>query len=471
MKLGRLVPPVAILVAFALAACSGDEGPAAVEPPVEPTIGATTTATTESPGEVVLPTVAATDAVEPAVEEESARADPAPMTTLPPESSPPLPTVAFPDDVALLGHHWAPTGTDRGATDFVRIYRNKDGEVVRETLFAAPDRFRECRDADISFADLQEEFGEERAYEEWIRPYYSVDYSDIQALAGQLPECGGSYLPEMMAKPDASSIIMTVCVEPDCDSHLYPASSDHWPPPGRTALYESKDGGITWEKLAVFDVPWIPGWHLPAEDGESRLLLTAERPFSKDVKGRYTEGPLGLLWSSSGGAEELPDPPPEPAGYRLGRSFTYLDDGRFAWSMHRENHWLYLAEGGEDVTDLVQEQRECQECLPFPDGRLFHWWQLRDPETGEQWSVRKPPDVLTFLPLAVQRGPFLRVTNVAGCLPVRAEASADSEELACSAERVLLTDLAEATEADGTTWHRVRTPAGLEGWADVRYLE
>ena len=59
----------------------------------------------------------------------------------------------------------------------------------------------------------------------------------------------------------------------------------------------------------------------------------------------------------------------------------------------------------------------------------------------------------------------------APALPIQAEPSSDSEDLACMAERVLLTDLAEASEVDGATWHRVRTPAGVEGWADSRYLE
>ena len=58
-----------------------------------------------------------------------------------------------------------------------------------------------------------------------------------------------------------------------------------------------------------------------------------------------------------------------------------------------------------------------------------------------------------------------------GCLPIRAEPSPDVEELACMAERVLLTDHGDVAMDEGTTWHRIRTPAGLKGWADGRYLE
>ena len=57
------------------------------------------------------------------------------------------------------------------------------------------------------------------------------------------------------------------------------------------------------------------------------------------------------------------------------------------------------------------------------------------------------------------------------CLQGRAEASPDTEELACVAERVLLQDQGDTATDDGVTWRNVRTPAGIEGWADGRYLE
>ena len=79
--------------------------------------------------------------------------------------------------------------------------------------------------------------------------------------------------------------------------------------------------------------------------------------------------------------------------------------------------------------------------------------------------------VTTSCPSPSNHGPFLQVTGVEGCLPIRAEASPDAGELACMAERVLLTDLGEASELDGSIWHRVRTPLGIEGWADGSWLE
>ena len=73
----------------------------------------------------------------------------------------------------------------------------------------------------------------------------------------------------------------------------------------------------------------------------------------------------------------------------------------------------------------------------------------------------------------VQQGPFLRVVDVGDdCLSitVRAELSHDSEELACVAEQVLLQDQGDVVVNDGVIWRSVRTPVGIEGWADARYL-
>ena len=142
-------------------------------------------------------------------------------------------------------------------------------------------------------------------------------------------------------------------------------------------------------------------------------------------------------------------------------------------------------------------------CLTLPDGRLllnefydaveligpygaaegrvweydrFHWPTIRDPETGEQWPVELPYNVLRsgygLSPIAVQQGPFLRVVGMGdGCLPIVAEALASTTELTCAVERVLLQDLGESVEVNSLTLHKVKTPAGIEGWANDRYLE
>ena len=376
----------------------------------------------------------------------------------------PAPWVDFPDDVALLVRpvELVPKGSG-WPLNLVRIYKRYNeygyGEVVRETIFS--------HDASQGYGH----FG-------------------------------------LVAASDASSLVRSVCIEPVC------AGFDARPgdPLGRTALYESRDGGMTWEQMAEFDEPWVAGQVLSGEEGNDRLLLHATR-FLDDQGWR---GPI--LWPSG----ETVKPPRSPEGYDwpVDKNRIVLDDGRLAWGFDEERPWpaaseradLYLTAEGEDVTYLVLEQTDsCPKCQLLPDGRGLMlgwdthyyldelmggaavgvygevegayasgghtpWPTIRDPETEEQWPIRFSYEILSLgnvrlLPVAIQHGPFLRVTDVDDCLPIRSEPSPESEALGCMAERVLLTDMDEASEVDGRIWLKVRTPAGIEGWSSSRYLE
>ena len=118
--------------------------------------------------------------------------------------------------------------------------------------------------------------------------------------------------------------------------------------------------------------------------------------------------------------------------------------------------------------------------LEYPQYYEHHtglpWPTIWDPETWEKRPIILPYNVLrtgdNLKPVAIQRGPFLRVVDVYECLALKDEPSSDAEELACVAERVLLQDQGgDVITDDGVTWRRVRTPAGVVGWADGRYLE
>ena len=108
---------------------------------------------------------------------------------------------------------------------------------------------------------------------------------------------------------------------------------------------------------------------------------------------------------------------------------------------------------------------------------LVPWPAIYNVETGKLHPMALPPEALRINDqpylLAVHQGPFLRVLEVeGGCLPIRAEPSQEAEELACMAERALLQDQdGDVITDEDVTWRRVRTPAGIEGWADDRYLE
>jgi hypothetical protein len=74
--------------------------------------------------------------------------------------------------------------------------------------------------------------------------------------------------------------------------------------------------------------------------------------------------------------------------------------------------------------------------------------------------------------LSIQQGPFARVVNTENtCLNIRAEPLPSAGVLDCAAEGVLLRDLGQGADIAGTTWLRVATPAGIEGWASTQYLE
>ena len=72
---------------------------------------------------------------------------------------------------------------------------------------------------------------------------------------------------------------------------------------------------------------------------------------------------------------------------------------------------------------------------------------------------------------AVQIGPFARVVTPGSCLNIRLSPSVTGEVGDCAADGVLLTEVGEILDADGVSWVRVRTPAGLDGWASAKYLE
>ena len=165
-----------------------------------------------------------------------------------------------------------------------------------------------------------------------------------------------------------------------------------------------------------------------------------------------------------------------------------LRDGRVAWPVRvlTDDTISWWTEDGEELGSELPEHLQVplidinprqDSSMPIPSQFYRHYLPGDDPPAEvwpEYWpDHRDPPYYMEdFIILGVQHGPFLRVTGLEkGCLPIRAETSTDSEELACAAERVLLTDLVEASEADGVTWHKVRAPAGIEGWADGRYLE
>ena len=510
MRLGLLISAATLLATLALTACSGGEGPEVVEPASKTTIEATITATMDPPGEVVLPAIAATaDAPEPAGEEEpaptaaiegpataeedfratmrerwgrvmlreseqrrwseSTLAAPAlPMDepsaiaaeTLPDDLRPtPVPSVEFPDDIVLIASSYPRAGVGRGwgPQDLVRIYQRPGQGLVSETLFSP----YTIDDPEVRYAN------------------YFYTYSTAE----------GSVLGASVCLEATSDPLGYGCFEADCCG-------------GHIAHYESRDGGVTWERLAIPEGPWRLITFLPgdAEHPATRMLL------NHDINGDYMLFPGG----------ESVEPPHQHHRWET----VFLADGRIAWSVGLLAEF-FVTSDGEDVSRLAEGRERIRR--PFGDEAInlrisdqlyflpysspgatsykaedllggaaqsessafsgdheilpgLYWPTIRDSETGEEWPIAFPEEVLrlgdSFILRLALHGPFLRVTGVDGCLPVRASHSPDAEELACAAERVLLTDLGgDVITDDGPTWRMVRTPAGIEGWADGRYLE
>ena len=409
MKFPLVILVLAVAVLALIVACSGGEGPAAVEPAAEalPEVTATAAATptpVEPAAEDILPTLtppttAGEMIVDGAVVETYLRSEQGPMVMTT------LPTVELPGNVALLAH-FAPVEKDGIPTrDLVRVYKPYHtfglSELVRETLFSLNSREGDC---------------------DGPEGYFSVDYDDIQTLTGELPACGGDYLP-IVAAPDGSSLVMTVCVEAPCFELFgswsfggsppprYTSSTDEDVTPGRTVLFESKDGGVTWEKLTDFDLPWAATsvWPTSSYDGQSSptLVLDAYGPLLQDHDGNYTKWSDPMLWPS-GEVLKLPTP---PEGYYFSfwsrRTPFYLDDGRIAWGMvgpdeavTSERTWdLYLTTDGEDVTELVLEQTSsCPRCLPIL--HPFRYTRLPErplPQLADREKWRETGDPLVHI--------------------------------------------------------------------------
>ena len=336
-------------------------------------------------------------------------------------------------DVAVLGTpsrwQWLPRGTDLRSvepTRLDRIYRRSDGEVVRETLVTLHDLVDAHLDA----------FSEVGRWNELVFRY-------------------------VMVKPDGSHVHIGVCTSVtrdfvhDCRSSL--------------GLFRSTDGGVTWSYLGSvnLDDEWggsmIVGV-LPGEEPQLAVVTELDGTPESEVQ-LFPSGETRIIDHRRIGLIT------NRADYR----WRLLRDGRLATQIIRNFERLWLAEDGEELGSEIPDHLKVvlPETSSIPSDLYRHYLPGYDPP--DDW----PTDRYLFYNLEnvspyviVQHGPFLHVTDVGEeCLPIRSEPSSSSEELACIAEHVLLTDLGDMVTDEGVTWHRMRTPAGIEGWSDGSYLE
>ena len=366
----------------------------------------------------------------------------------------------FPDGAAaLVRPFWPawlvrPTDTTSGPVDRLdRIYRRADGEVVRETL--------------MTLEDLA------AAHPAAFAKILAGDHANLK-YAGIVPG-------HLRATADGSHIYAAVCPSAR-GGGLRPWQIFCYDP---LTIFQSTDGGVTWNYmdrlsrqeagdglqvvgLLPGDEPQLVVWAgseiVLFPSGESRTLdpvrIGVREP---DVVYVGDWSPLGILASP----------------------LSLLPDGRIVMEMWSDGLLSLESAPGTTETDLkttwVTEDGEVLgeelpdhlkpslPSIPIPSHLYQHYLPGDDPPEGRPTYYH-----VEHLPrLAIQHGPFLRVVGVGDdCLPLKAEPLPDAEELDCVTERVLLQDQGEKTiDVDNVIWRKAKTLAGIEGWADGRYLE
>ncbi|MDD9995644.1 MAG: hypothetical protein OXS35_07890, partial [Dehalococcoidia bacterium] len=348
----------------------------------------------------------------------------------------------FPD-VAALGPpyrwQWIPRATDTrrvAPTRLDRIYKRSDGEVVRETLVTTDELAAAYPDA----------FSEIVGHEQII-------------------------FRSLMVTPDGSHVHIGVC-------QVQPLTVDlcH----GIHRLFRSTDGGVTWSYLGTVDSAEIAGV-VPGEEPQLAVLKgVPQGEVWQSVLRLFPSGETRIIDYHRLGLSERRFPPTHPdAIYRA--DWQLLRDGRIAVYVFRyssppadmwdrdSREYFWLAEDGEHLGSELPDHLKVvlPGTSPIPSDLLQHYLPGDDPPDDWPDKYRGSFYNLESIDPAVivQRGPFLRVTGVGNrCLPIRAMASADGEELACLAERVLLQDQGDTATDEGVTWRRSRRlPASRAG--------
>lgn len=412
-----------------------------------------------------------------------------PQVTGPPRSPTPTPAplgpefiqpageVALPDDLALILQTgcW---GCDGPANGLRRMYRDPSGELRVEQILTV------------------DQLG--------IGPIYAGDDPTHSFTVGP-------YITGMAVSKDASRMLVALCIAEACGSGGLGA----WSADARVAVFESTDGGVTWDSLGEYDGGLSPIAFL--EDG-STLVSWYEQPVSSETQ----VWPTYALFPSMERVQ-----PPSDGYYPL---FTVGDD--IVWQSYSEGSGRLVWTGGSTFADLgsrvslfagaayapgeiiplvwdrhlslVHSGGVVDETVPLD--RTLYTALLLDEHTvltsvGESLSdfgidventyVGQVPGIIDLdtremfvvsehlrngvrstrdMLVAVQRGPFARVVNTGSCLNVREFASLDAPILTCAADNVLLR-IGLLSEIDGEQWFSVHTPSGIDGWASAEYLE
>jgi hypothetical protein len=450
---------IAVLILLITAACDDDEA----QPAPTATINTPMSLATRTPG--ATPTPSATRA---------SAATPTPTATMAPEVIDGVEVLPLqfgeeaelPDDVALIVEATCQP-CDGPSSGLYLVYRDASGQVRMDDLFGET-------------LDL-------------LPPAMSTP-----AAIGPI----GPYIHSLTLNNDASDMVVDVCTHGRC------VWIDETSPDAQSTLYRSNDGGVTWEEFGVLD----GSYYVQALAKKGLLLNSPYQPengwnpkYELFPSGEPVEPPPGasrgplalpggeLAWPTDDGRLLRDDGSqiltlgqggwvqhivPDASGQRLAvasikRLGVFSLDGR-PITAFSSSYAPELA-GWLSDTLVVGSIGAPGELLPTPGPGPVIVPAIFDLEAGEAHPILHPfldqPRRFSYIVRAVLHGPFARVVNTGGCLDVRQEPSAAAAVLACAADGVLLRDTGETREADGATWARVVTPAGVGGWASDEYLE
>jgi len=323
----------------------------------------------------------------------------------------------------------------------------------------------------------------------------------------------GAYFTGVAASDDASLIYVSVCTHGSCTIGSPSANSE-------SAIFQSTDGGVTWSELVRGGgTAFVTG--VLSEDNVVVAVYSGETAppvYQTFPRGATLTPPPGvaylapillangdIVWPTndqgilrSDGSQWLGEWA-DPSKLQLSSHFSFDLSSERAITFAR----TIVASGvGIRLLLVVRPDGSLQQAFSAPKYVAPAVWldqnRILGAVTPDAVSTRPAATVAAYPPalidlrtrlihsiadaalapifsgqiVAVQRGPFARVVNTDNtCLYIRTEPGSAGQALDCAAEGVLLTDLGPFQFVEGSTWMRVRSPSGLEGWASVNYLE
>ena len=321
---------------------------------------------------------------------------------------------------------------------------------------------------------------------------------------GQTRTLEKNYIRSIAIADGGYTILISVCTRGYCGG-VGNLSDD-----AQTTLYNSTDGGVTWNDLGTIDggvflvdaqkgggigqrtwkdangawqfaYQYLPGGEsLPSNIDAKEAWVTSIGNHHPVVR---AENKTALYWLAGASAPDLD--PQLPAGSVV--EAARLSPSGYATDTHYLVQWR--APGGQAYLGLMKARDSAPSTIIggsfFDLARGGEWITgnlvvgnfptVLDLQTGQAHPIEPLADraksgdrtrILAAVP-----GPWLKVKDAGDCLNVRVTPSMSADSLGCFKDGVLLRDRGENRSAEGLTWIAVFAPNGAAGWASAEYLD